>query len=180
MNSSRRKNPCSGSGALALIALLGSSSALSCSEDSVAIRYLSAIDAMDWDLMASFLADDAVYTDPTMTHYDRDAISLRGSEDIIAFWRGESAASGTSEIRYTVTNCLETAGYHAVNLDIEVRVAGEFWDVNRDAISIQGRVVSIIRVEDSRVIEHHDYVEYAAADRVVEDLRKQYGASRPE
>ena len=163
-----------------LSSIIGSSAAISCSDDSIAIQYLNAIDDMDWERMASHLSESAVYVDPTMIHYDRDAIHLEGREAIIDFWSGESNGSGTSDIEYTVANCMETAGYHVVNLDVDIEVAGEFWNVNRDRISIPGRVVSVIRVENDHVTEHRDYVEYSAADRSVSELQKQYGTVSPE
>ncbi|MEM1404275.1 MAG: nuclear transport factor 2 family protein [Pseudomonadota bacterium] len=163
-----------------LSSVIGSNTAMPCSEASTAIQYLNAIDDMDWERMASHLSESAVYVDPTMIHYDRDAIRQEGREEIIEFWSGESDGSGTSDIEYTVASCMETAGYHVVNLDIDIEVAGEFWNVNQERISIPGRVVSIIRIEDDRVTEHRDYVEYSAADRRVSELQKQYGTASPD
>ena len=116
-------------GWLTIALLLSCGAAIACEKDSVARQYLAAIDAMDWEAMEAHLADDAVYTDPTMIHFDRDAIDLAGAEAIVEFWRSSSKSSGTSEIRYTVASCFETAGYHAVNLDIVVTVSGAFWNV---------------------------------------------------
>ncbi|MEM1087853.1 MAG: nuclear transport factor 2 family protein [Pseudomonadota bacterium] len=154
--------------------------ATACEPDSTAIQYLAAIDAMDCDAMRSHLAEDATYTDPTMTHFGTDAIDLTGANNVVEFWRSSSEDSGTSEIKYTITSCLETAGYHAVNLDILISVSSAYWCVNKDVIDIPGRVVSIIRVQDGRVIEHDDYVEYAAADKVVAKLREKYGEAKGE
>lgn len=147
-----------------------------CDESGAALRYLAAIDAMDWAAMSELLADDARYTDPTMVYYDRPAIDLSGREAIVNFWRTSSEDSGTSDITYTVTACFETAGYHMVNLDIAIRVAGKFWNIDREEILIPGKVVSIIRVEQGAVTEHHDYVSYAGAEPVIEGLRQQHGS----
>ena len=149
--------------------------ARACEESGVALLYLAAIDEMDWQTMSSLLADDARYTDPTMIYYDRPAIDLVGRNAIVAFWRSSSEESGTSDIGYTVTGCFETAGYHVVNLDIAIRVAGKFWNVDRPESLIPGRVMSVIRVREGAVIEHHDYVSYADAQAVVEGLRQRYG-----
>ncbi len=146
----------------------------------MALRYLSAIENMQWQRMSSFLASDAHYTDPTMIYFDRDAIDIRGADNIVAFWRSSSEDSGTSQITYKTTACFETAGYHIVNLNIAISVAGSFWDVNKPEITIPGEVVSIIRVTNGQVIEHHDYVEYSNADRVVALLQKQYGKANIE
>lgn len=146
-----------------------------CSEDALALRYLNAIETMQWQRMRALLASDARYTDPTMIYFDRDAIDIRGAEGIVAFWRSSSEDSGTSKISYERTGCFETAGYHMVNLDIKITVAGSFWNVNKPEIVLPGKVLSVIRVMEGRVVEHHDYVEYSNADRVVAELQEKHG-----
>lgn len=162
-------------GGLVIFGFLLPRTLAACPEDSVALRYLDAIENMQWQRMRSLLAADARYTDPTMTYFDRDAIDIKGAEDIVAFWQSSSEDSGTSQINYERTGCFETAGYYVVNLDIEVIVAGSYWNVNRAEILLPGKVVSVIRVADEHVVEHHDYVEYANADRVVAELQRKYG-----
>lgn len=157
------------------VALLIGFPAYACEQSGVALRYLKAIDDMNWEDMAVLLAEDAHYTDPTMIYYDRPAVDLKGREDIVEFWRSSSEDSGTSDIGYTVASCFETAGYHMVNLEIAIRVSGEFWNVNRDEILIPGKVISLIRVQDGTVTEHHDYVGYRDADSVVSELQSEYG-----
>ncbi|MEM9684727.1 MAG: nuclear transport factor 2 family protein [Pseudomonadota bacterium] len=155
--------------------LLCSQTAVGCDKASIALQYLAAIDAMQWDVMASHLASDATYADPTMTYFDRAPVRLVGAEAIVEFWRTSSEASGTNDIQYTVIACMETAGYHVVSLDLVSRVAGAFWNVNQDVIELSGRVISILRVEGDRVIEHVDYVEYSAAEETVARLRERFG-----
>lgn len=146
-----------------------------CSKDALALRYLNTIETMQWQHMRSLLAIDARYTDPTMIYFDRDAIDIQGADGIVAFWRSSSEDSGTSQISYEKTACFETAGYHMVNLDIKITVAGSFWNVNKPEIVLPGKVLSVIRVMDGRVVEHHDYVEYSNADRVVAELQEKHG-----
>jgi len=155
-------------------------SGVACEDDSVAVRYLSAIDDMNWVQMSSLLAKNAHYTDPTMIYYDRPAIDLTGRDDIVEFWRSSSEDSGTSNIGYTITACFETAGYHMVNLDIAITVSGKFWNVNKDEIVMPGKVISLIRVQDDAVIEHHDFVGYAGAESVIAELQERFGTVREE
>ena len=166
---------------LAVVLQLWSLAALSsCPSDSEAQRYLQAIQAMDWTLMESMLAKDAVYTDPTMTYFDREPIHLVGPGRIVDFWRDSSEESGTGEISYTTTQCFETAGYYVFNLDIDVQVAGAFWNVNKESINLPGKLLSIVRVKDGNLAEHHDYVEYSAALDVVNELQQKYGVLTPD
>lgn len=165
---------------LLICGLLTPSGLLACPEGALALRYLDAIENRQWQRMRSLLAVDARYTDPTMIYFDRDAIEISGAEDIVAFWRSSSEDSGTSQIRYQTTACFETAGYHVVNLDIEITVSGRFWNVNKPEIVLPGEVVSVVRVVDDRVVEHRDYVEYANVDRVVAELQEAYGKALPD
>ena len=151
-----------------------------CDDSSVAMRYLAAIDAMDWETMAALLAEDAHYSDPTMIHFDRPAIDLQGRDAITEFWRSSSEGSGTSDIAYEVTQCFETAGYHMVSLDIAITVSGAYWNVNREQIVLPGKVISVIRVNAGLVTEHHDYVGYGGADEAVRRLQAEYGRREPE
>jgi ketosteroid isomerase-like protein len=160
---------------LALMCWCLSGASLACDSSSVAIRYLNAIDDMDWQEMSALLSESAHYTDPTMTYYERPAIDLTGRERIVEFWRSSSEDSGTSDISYTVTQCFETAGYHMVNLDIAITVSGEFWNVDKDVILIPGKVVSVIRIDDGKVSEHHDFVGYAGAESVIGELQRVHG-----
>ena len=153
---------------------------LACPEDSVALRYLDAIESMEWQRMRSLLADDARYTDPTMIYFDREAIDIRGADGIVEFWRSSSEDSGTSQIGYETTGCFETAGYYVVSLEIRITVSGEFWNIGKPEIVLPGKVLSIIRAVDGRVIEHNDYVEYSNVDRVVAELQKKYGKAYTE
>lgn len=159
------------------VILFFSSAAQACDDSSVVIRYLNAIDDMNWQEMAGLLADSAHYTDPTMTYYDRPGIDLRGRDTIVEFWRSSSEDSATSDISYTVTQCFETAGYHMVNLDIAITVSGEFWNVDKDKILMPGKVVSVIRVNSGEVTEHHDFVGYSGAESVITELQQQHGTA---
>ncbi len=146
-----------------------------CEEGSLARRYLAAIQAMDWATMRGLLSTDAQYQDPTMTYFDRPAIDLTGTEAIVGFWRDSSEESGSSAISYTVTDCFETAGYTTISYDIRIDVAGSFWNVNQDTISVPGRVVSVLRTEGEQVSLHIDYVDYAGAEAWIDALRERVG-----
>jgi len=149
--------------------------AQACEEGSVALRYLGAIQAMDWSAMEALLDPAARYQDPTMAYFDRPPIDLAGSEAIVDFWRSSSEESGSSAIRYTVTDCFETAGYTTISYDILVDVAGSFWNVNQQSISIPGRVVSVLRTTGDSVALHIDYVDYAGAEAWIDKLRDVVG-----
>lgn len=166
---------------VALVALCAASlNSMACDSDSVVIRYVQAIDDMRWDVMSEMLAEDAHYADPTMTYFDVEAIDITGRDGIVDFWRSASEDSGTTDISNKVTACFETGGYHLVNLDVVVTVAGAFWNVNQEHIAITGKQVMVIHVsEDGFVTSHHDYVGYAGVDEIVAALQKAHGKVDP-
>lgn len=138
-----------------------------------AVQYLMLIEAMNWEAMHARLAKDARYLDPTMTHYDRPAIDLTGPEAIVEFWRTSSEESGTHSISYDYRHCFETAGFYVVRYEIAVEVSGEFWGLKQDRVTIPGQVTSVIQIAGGKIVEHRDYVDYAAAERYIEELREQ-------
>jgi hypothetical protein len=101
--------------------------------------------------MEALLDPAAHYQDPTMVYFNRPPIDLTGSVAVLEFWRGSSEESGSSAIRYTITDCFETAGYPTLSYDVPVDVAGSYWSVNQETISIPGRVVSVLRTDCSEV-----------------------------
>ena len=151
--------------------------AVSCDKNSLPIRYLKVIEAMDWHTMQSMLEPQAVYRDPTMTHFNRPAIDLTGPKAIVDFWRSASEESGTSNIRYDIQDCFETAGYTVFDYQIVVSASGAFWGINREVIEVPGRVMSVIRTSNSQVIEHIDYVDYAGSEAWINKLREELGAA---
>ncbi len=157
---------------LLLLMLISVSARAGECHQNVAVQYLKLIEAMDWQAMHERLADDARYFDPTMVHYDRPAIDLSGPDDIVDFWKSSSSESGTSSISYAYTHCFETAGYHVIRYDIAVEASGRFWGLKQDRVTIPGQVTSVIRIVNDKVAEHHDYVDYAGADRFIEALKR--------
>ena len=154
--------------------------AVACEPDDISTRYLAAIQNQDWKTMATMLSRQARYYDPTMTHFDRPAIDLTGPDAITAFWRRSSEESGTDDIRYDVTHCFVAGELRVVHLDLEVDLAGKFWNVNRPSITVTGSLVSVFTVKHNLITEHIDYVDYAGGERLTDRLRQRYGPAKPD
>ncbi len=54
--------------------------------------------------MMEILAPDATYDDPTVVHFDQDAIALVGRETIVEFWRKSSEELDARNIDYKITD----------------------------------------------------------------------------
>ena len=159
-----------------IVMLSAPTASAECADDSLALRWIEVIEGQDWDAMATMLAADATYHDPTMAYYDRPEIELTGPEAIAAFWREASDDSGTSVIDYTIVNCFETGPMAVLTLNVAVTVSGAFWGVDRDQITLRGAQTTVLRIADGKIRSATDLVDYAGVTGQVEALQAQYGA----
>ncbi len=143
----------------------------------LALEWVEAVERQDWEAMAELLDPDAVYEDRTMRHYDRDPIHLRGPTAIAEFWRVASEDSGASDIRYHLERCFETGGVVVLGMTLSLGVSGEFWGVAVEQIQLSGLQTTVVTVEGDKIVHVIDHVDYAGADRQIEELRRIHGST---
>lgn len=162
---------------LLLTAWLGATSSVSLATardvDAVADDYLDAIQAQDWERMASFLTEASVYQDFTMEYFDREPIDLLGAEAIVDFWRSSSEESGTSEIRYDIVDRFTAGPCVVLTLRLHARVSGKYWGLSEPEVELAGDIITFLRIKDGRVTRHHDYVNYPQGTKQIEALKQQ-------
>ena len=149
------------------------------SVDATAEAYFAAIQAQDWQKMATFLDADSHYQDFTMEHFDRPRIDLRGGEAIVEFWRTASEDSGTSDIRLDFDERF-VAGPNLFLLGhSEVKTEGAAWGLPVESLDTRFPQITHLRIEEGRVTYHADHVDYGTAERQiaeqVEAWRKEHG-----
>ncbi len=132
---------------------------------SVADAYIDAYIAMDWERIAPLLADKATFHDPTAETLF-GATQKQGKADILTGFREGYAAITKMTLHRTRT--LHSGHYAIVEGDL---VWGVKFPDNR-LVESRAPFIVIVRVEDGKVVEHRDYVDYA---QFVRDER----ASRP-
>lgn len=144
--------------------------------DAVADAYLGAIQAQDWDAMATFLTDTSSYQDFTAAYFGQGAVDLVGSEAIAGFWRDSAEASGTTEIRYEVVKRFVAGPCVVIDFVVHVRARAASWRIAGGGdVEFSATLVTFLRVEDDKIVHHQDHVDYAAWDAATERLRAARG-----
>jgi hypothetical protein len=141
----------------------------------MADQWLSAIENHDWDGMAGLLHTDAIYDDRSMTHFSGDAVHLEGRDAIVNFWRSSDVDSGTEYLRYDRLDCFEAGEVIVINAQLNVDVAGAFWNIDRELIRLNGPQTTILTIRDGLISRVDDYFDYATAMKQVDAHRERYG-----
>jgi len=139
--------------------------------EDVATAYLQVIQNQEWDRMATFLTPESHYQDFTMEYFGSDAIDLRGADAITGFWRKSSEDSGSSEILYVVDSRFTAGPAIVLDIALQVRVSGAYWNVDEPEIELKGRLVTFLRIEEGKVTHHIDFTDYASAMAQIETMR---------
>jgi hypothetical protein len=160
-------------GALAITTSVFAGSATSVDEiDAVADGYLEAVRSSDWERMSSFLAAESHYQDFSMEHFDRPMIDLKGPEAIVEFWRSSGEGAGTVEIRFDVEERFTAGPNVYLIISSYVRNRGGAWGLPDHEIEARFRQLTHLRIRDGKVLYHADHVDYADAERQVEEQKK--------
>ena len=133
----------------------------------VAERYLSAVQAQDWEAMRAMLAPDARYLDITVQHFGVPRVDLRGPEKIVGFWRESARKSGTVSLTFELPERFVAGPNLVLRGHSEVRVLGSAWDLPLETIEARFPQITHLRIVDGKVTHHTDHVDYAAFERQV-------------
>lgn len=118
------------------------------------------------------LTERSHYEDVTMEFFDRPAIDLTGRSAIVDFWRTSSVDSGTSKIDYEVLKRFVAGPTVILDLRGRVTVAGEYWGLKSESITLVFDQITVLRIVDGMVSHHVDHVDYAAGMAQIEELRR--------
>lgn len=162
---------------LALLLLTYSGFNWACSPNSLPVQYVAAIEASDVDKMATFMAPDIHYEDPTMAYFGGDPIDLKGRDETVKFWRDSFRDAKVTKMNYTVLDCFVTKPIVMMNLDLRIDVAGDTWGVNKPQIQLGGRHIMRLKLEQGKIVHQVDYVDYDAVSREVAELQAEFGTT---
>lgn len=128
--------------------------------EQIARAYMDAYSALDWNQVRALTSEDFRFYDPTyIDEQGENSDPWEGQDAVIAMMDGWTSESGMLGFRYTTPLVFENAGITVfVGRVITPYFAGpgREWHWESD-------IVSIIRVEDGKVVEHLDYVNYQDA-----------------
>lgn len=124
----------------------------------VAQEYIEAYGAFDLDRVQELYAEDAVFTDPTSFSFvDFGApYHWEGRSTIMAELRKLASEQGVQAVRYFPSQVFEASGRVVFVADLR-----PVYKVPEGLIRTEIPIVTIVTVEDGRVVEHRDYADYA-------------------
>jgi ketosteroid isomerase-like protein len=115
--------------------------------------YIDAYIALDWDRIEPLIADNATFHDPT-AEMPFKVSQKDGKPDIMKGFR--EGYAGVTKMMLHRTRTLYSGNYAIFEGDLEFGVKLP------DGRIVESRTpfVAILRVEDGKVVEHRDYVDY--------------------
>lgn len=124
----------------------------------LADAYIEAYSAANFENLADFYADDAVFTDPTSLLFGRrNALyDIQGKDNVIAALKAYVAQYGEGHIRYDVKQKFEGGGYVVYQAILH-------YDWGKGKLKGSAPISTIVHIEDGKVQEHRDYFDYRGA-----------------
>ena len=167
--------------AITVIALyLLANQAMACSEKSVPVQYVAAIESQDVSQMAVFMADSIHYQDPTMAYFGIPEVDLKGLDETVKFWTDSFRDSKVVDMDYTIESCFQAGPTVVMELDLIIDMAGSTWDVDKPQIQLGGKHVMSLKLENDLIVHQVDYVDYESVTRQVTALQEAHGTvSKP-
>jgi ketosteroid isomerase-like protein len=149
--------------ALLAVALFFAEAAIA-GEPSAAARiardYLTAYSAIDTATMARLLSSDAVFADQTAPKSEGGPHLIAGRDAFLA----KLKTFGLERIVYDVTTSFESNGR---NVFIG-RVSAYYPQKDGTRLRWHSDIVTVVTVEDGKVVRHDDYANYTGAQQTVE------------
>ena len=140
---------------------------------SVADAYLKAVEQMDWARMQALLADDAIFEDPTSEVFG-EPWRYVGPEAIVDFYR--DAAVDTLATSYRIVRQFATGTHVVYEIEgsghVKASLIGHPDKELKDTVNL----VTVITVQDGKVIRHRDYVDYADMMQKLAQHKKNFDA----
>jgi len=129
----------------------------------LAERYLSAYEHLDWETLAGFYADDAVWHDPTSAEIGAPGVPVAGREAIVQHL--ERATAGILAMDFEFDRVFHSAGV-VVNVGL-FRYETRHPDPSRsdETLRFELDTVIVLEIEKGLVRRHTDYADFEAWGR---------------
>ena len=143
----------------------------------IAMDYLATLERMDWERQKTFYTAASVFEDPTSAIFG-EPWHFVGPEAIAGFWRDSAEKAGTLSIENTYRKVFVAGGLVVVELDAKVRNRATRLGFPDDEFECTFHVVSILRIQDGKIVHHLDHADYASAVREMAAVKAEL-AARP-
>ena len=153
--------------ALLLIAL--SSLGAAPADAEIAERYLSALYSQDLETLATLSHEEMVFRDDTATFLGNGAWRYEGRKAVVEFFA--ASLETVSSARFEKVRSF-TSGEQTV-LELDYIAGGDGAAFGAPGVHLEMRVsgVTVITVRDSKVVEHHDFIDYPSMMRQIEEQK---------
>ena len=130
---------------------------------SQAEEYLESVWAADWETMGSYLTEESIYQDFTMTYFGGVEIDLIGRDSIVTFYKGASDGARVEEVTNEILYKFVAGNSVVYELNTTVRLDGAFGEAPGTKVTATFRVITFIQLEQGKVIRHIDFSDYKDA-----------------
>ncbi|WP_300530584.1 nuclear transport factor 2 family protein [Maricaulis sp.] len=122
----------------------------------IARAYLDAYSALDTERMGELLANEAIFSDRGSFTIEGGPYHYEGRDAILAAIAGFRDDNGLTEIAYDIAMQHEASGQAVYAAEVEAR-----WARPDGGFTVwTGNVVTSVRIENGKVIEHLDMPDY--------------------
>ena len=142
----------------------------------IALDYLETLAAADWEKQKTFYTEESVFEDPTADLFG-EPWHFQGPEAISDFWRTSFEGSGTKSVENHYLRIFVNGSRVVVEYDATVRFdAARLGFPGQD---VEGTIhgVTVLRVEDGKIVHHLDHVDYAGSLRKLDRMRAELEAA---
>lgn len=114
-------------------------------------RYISSYSQFDLEQLENFYSEDAEFKDLTTENYGKHAFIMEGKQNILDKFKATTA--GKLQLNYRIIDQYEASGHHVLISEVTTRSG------KKPNFSC-GKVVSIIKVKNDKIVSHIDYADY--------------------
>ncbi|MEN8183776.1 MAG: nuclear transport factor 2 family protein [Myxococcota bacterium] len=143
--------------------------------DSIPARWLRAVQQQDWSAMGDMLAERAIYADTTKRDFDTEPYYVTGRQAIVELRQRAAAGTATDQVQFTLLDHYETGGVTVLHLNLDVEDSGESWGIQQETITLSCRVMTVLTVDDGKIVHVHDHADWAGAMEQVERMKSAKG-----
>jgi len=124
----------------------------------IALRYLNAMYATDYEDYANLLHPNATFDDPTAVAFDGEAWHITGRQAIVDFIRDSSEV--VVDAGFNVQSQFSTGEFVVFNLEYRSTFEGDALGIPGKLISINMPAVTILQIQNGLVVHHIDHINY--------------------
>ena len=139
---------------------------------SIAEGYFKALYMGDYDRVREIAAPEMRFSDPTAEGQEAVITSAANREEFLEYMEAVMPPPST-EIRHVIDSSFQTGGFAVLVWTYRGEVSEDESETKGGSSGLETKGVTILRVEDGKVVEHHDYVDYETLQRQLASQMRQ-------